>query len=194
MKKLLIPSLMAVLLSACASNPLTTETVKVTSVPCGAEVVIGDEVRGTTPCEIELDKEIPYTVVLKKAGYKDETFAIATTEMNPFIKFGPLTDIGYYKELTPNPVDGKLLPDFLPANPGEKKFEGMAEAILKADALKKEGKISPEEHIVMTEAIFEFYAPGVKQDVSKELEFQKMLSDENAKSECKKKECTKKAE
>ena len=38
---------------------------------------------------------------------------------------------------------------------------------MKADALKKDGKISREEHLAMIEAIFEFYAPGVKADVAK---------------------------
>ena len=167
MKKLLIPSLMAALLSACASNPLTQETVKVDSVPSGAEVVVGGEVKGKTPCMVDLDKSMTYTVVLKKAGFKDETFSLASTEQNPFIKFGPLTDAGYYRVFTPNPIEGKLVPDFLPATPGEKKFEGMSEAIMKADALKKDGKISREEHLAMIEAIFEFYAPGVKADVAK---------------------------
>lgn len=191
MKKLLIPSIIAVLLSACASNPLMQETVKVDSKPAGAEVLVGGEVRGTTPCQISLDKGVPYTIVLKKAGYKDENFALATTEQNPFIKFGPLDDLGYYKELTPNPIDGKLMPDFLPATPGEKKFEGMSEAILKADALKKEGKISCEEYAVMQETIFEFYAPGVKQEVTKQME-EKAAAECEAKKACEaKKECPK---
>ena len=116
---------------------------------------------------VDLDKSMTYTVVLKKAGFKDETFSLASTEQNPFIKFGPLTDAGYYRVFTPNPIEGKLVPDFLPATPGEKKFEGMSEAIMKADALKKDGKISREEHLAMIEAIFEFYAPGVKADVAK---------------------------
>lgn len=167
MKKLLIPSLMAALLSACASNPLTQECVKVDSVPSGAEVVVGGEVKGKTPCVVELDKSMTHTLVLKKAGFKDEVFSIASSEQSPFIKFGPLADMGYYRVMTPNPIEGKLVPDFLPEVAGDKKFEGMSEAILKADALKKEGKISREEHLAMVEAIFEFYAPGVKADVAK---------------------------
>lgn len=161
MKKFFALALASLVLGGCTS--MNTESVCVSSAPAGAEVFVGGEkAEGVTPMSLCLDKSVPHQLVIKKDGYKDEAITLSTTASDPFVKFGPFVDAGYYKQLTPDPVSVKLLPDFLPANPGDKKFEGLTQAVLKADQLKKDGKITPEEHVTMVETIIEFYAPGMK--------------------------------
>ena len=65
--------------------------------------------------------------------------------------------MGYYKKLTPAPVNQSLKPAFLPATKGVKPFEDMAGAILKVDQLRKDGKISRDEHSYLLMQITEFY-------------------------------------
>ena len=83
--------------------------------------------------------------------------ALTPTNKNAFVKFGPLVDMGYYKEL-PAEVDGEMLPDFLPAYPGINAFNDMAANILQADQLRKDGKITPEEHSYLMKVITKFYS------------------------------------
>ena len=111
MKKFFPALVFATLLSACCSNsPVTSESVQFQSNPEGAQVVINGELKGTTPCEVVLSTATNYNVVMKKDGFKDEAFIISTSSSNPFVKFGPLDALGYYKELTPNPVKAELAP------------------------------------------------------------------------------------
>lgn len=131
MKEIFPATILAVLLSACCSESITNESVKFQSNPEGAEVVINGEVRGTTPCAIVLNKESTHNVLIKKEGFKDESFVLASTEATPFIKFGPLDDLGFYKELTPNPVE---------ANFASKDGAKPAEAAKTAEAPKAQAK------------------------------------------------------
>ena len=82
---------------------------------------------------------------------------VASARKDSFIKFGPLVDLGYYKELTPSPVAASMNPDFLPAYPGTNAFGDMTSNILKADDMRKNGEISSEEHSYMIKKITEFY-------------------------------------
>ena len=152
MKKFLALSLAAAALFGC-----TTEKVAICSCPAGADVVIGGEVVGQTPCKVRLDKDATHQITLKKAGYKDVSYTLASTADLPEIKFGPLVDAGYYMELTPNPIKVKLYPVFLPETPGEDRSDGYIDAVIKADNLKKEGKIDKDEHSAMVGSIKDFY-------------------------------------
>ncbi len=155
MKKLLFLPIAAALLSAC--NTTFKEDVAIDSFPSGADVYINSELVGKTPTTVELVRDGSYEVTFKKEGYKDQTMALTPTNKNAFVKFGPLVDMGYYKEL-PAEVDGEMLPDFLPAYPGINAFNDMAANILQADQLRKDGKITPEEHSYLMKVITKFYS------------------------------------
>ena len=152
MKKFLALSLAAAALFGC-----TTEKVAICSCPAGADVVIGGEVVGQTPCKVRLDKDSTHQITIKKAGYKDVSYTLATTSDLPEIKFGPLVDAGFYSELSPNPLKVKIYPVFLPETPGEDRSDGYIDAVIKADDLKKEGKIDSAEHSSMLGSIKDFY-------------------------------------
>ena len=156
MKKILLLSFAAALLSACSTMTFT-EDVSVDSIPSGAKVFVNGELAGQTPTVLSLDTKSVYEIKLVKEGYKDQTVSLASVRANPLVKFGPLVDMGYYKKLTPAPVNQSLKPAFLPATKGVKPFEDMAGAVLKVDQLRKDGKISRDEHSYLLMQITEFY-------------------------------------
>lgn len=154
MKKLFVTPILAVILSACTF----TEDVAVTSQPEGANVFVNNELIGQTPTSLNLNKNGIYDIKLVKKGYKDVNVNLASTKMNPFVKFGPLVDMGYYKELEPAPIEAKLKPEFLPDSIGNDAFGDLSKSIAKADALRKSGAITPEEHSYLILAITEFFS------------------------------------
>lgn len=154
MKKLLLTPVFAIILSACTF----TEDVAVTSMPEGANVFVNDELVGQTPAIVNLKKDGVYDIKLVKKGYKDVHVNLATAKSNPFIKFGPLVDAGYYKEFEPANVVSKLTPAFLPDVVGNDPFGDLSKSIEKADAMRKSGEITPEEHSYMILAITEFFS------------------------------------
>jgi PEGA domain. len=164
-KKLSILTIAAFALSGCAVvNHLQTEEVVINSKPSGAAVYIAGELKGTTPLTMRLPKDVSHSVVIRKPGYQDKVYTIGTNVVNPYVKFGPLVDVGYYYELVPNPSGGDMKPDFLPEVPGLDKFNEMMDAVVKANALKDEGKVEECEHSYMLKSISEFYAPETKND------------------------------
>lgn len=111
MKKFFPALVLVAALSGCNSDcPLKSESVQFKSNPEGAQVVIDGELKGTTPCVVTLSTESTYNVVMKKQGFKDEAFVVSTSNKAPLVKFGPLDEMGYYKQLTPNPVSAELEP------------------------------------------------------------------------------------
>jgi len=155
MKRMILIPLAAVLLSACSSFK---EDVAINSVPQGADVFLGDELVGQTPMNLELNKDGTYEIRLAKKGYKDQVLNLASIRQNPLIKFGPLVDMGYYKELTPAPVDAQMKPGFLPEYPGLNSFDDMTYNIIKVDEMRKRGIISAEEHSYLLGQITQFYS------------------------------------
>ena len=153
MKKLLLTPVFAIILSACTF----TEDVAVTTKPEGANVFENDELVGQTPTTVNLEKDGVYDIKLVKKGYKDVNVNLASTKMNPFVKFGPLVDAGYYKEFDPANVVTKLKPAFLPDVVGNDAFGDLSKSIEKADTMRKNGEITPEEHSYMILAITEFF-------------------------------------
>ncbi|MBO5781520.1 MAG: PEGA domain-containing protein [Opitutales bacterium] len=152
MKKFLALSLAAAALFGCS-----TEKVAINSCPAGADVLIGGEMVGQTPCEVSLKKDSTHKIVIQKAGYKEVSYTLATSEELPEIKFGPLVDMGFYMSITPDVIDAKLYPAFLPETAGNNRADAYLDAVLKADTLKKEGKICEKEHSAMIGAIKDFY-------------------------------------
>ena len=156
MKKLLLPIVAALAVSACSS--LTDECVKIDSTPRGAVVVINDEIKGTTPLDVCLPREGTFEVKLVREGYKDEKVTFTSLKDDTFIKFGPLVDMGYYKTLTPSNEKNEMTPAFLPPYKGTKAFDDMQKNLNTADQLKKDGKISDSEHSYLIKKIVEFYS------------------------------------
>ena len=157
MKKILLLSVAAATLSACSSVTFT-ENVAIESMPCGADVFINNELVGQTPMAIALDTSSVHEIKLVKEGYKDQVVSLASVRANPLVKFGPLVDMGYYKNLTPAPVDAGMKPAFLPATKGLNPFGDMASNIVKVDEMRKAGKIDAEEHSYLIKQITEFYS------------------------------------
>lgn len=133
------------------------EDVVINSMPDNADVFINNELIGQTPLTLDLESDSVYEIRLSKRGYKDQVVNLASVRANPLVKFGPLVDMGYYKELSPSPVDASLKPEFLPEYPGLNAFSDMTQNILKADDMRKSGKIGPEEHSYLISQITEFY-------------------------------------
>ena len=156
MKKLLLPIVAALAMSACTS--ITEEQITINSSPEGALVMINDEIMGVTPLSISLPKSNTYEVTFIKEGYKNQTMTLASLRRNDYVKFGPLVDMGYYKKLTPSCEKNEMTPNFIPAFKGTKAFDYMQRNLDKVDLLRKDGKISEKEHSYMLKKIIEFYS------------------------------------
>ncbi len=156
MKKILFPIIASLAMSACTS--ITEEQVTINSNPEGAIVMINDETMGVTPLTISLPKSNTYEVALIKEGYKTQKMTLASLRKDEFVKFGPLADMGYYKQLVPSCEKNEMTPDFIPPYKGTKAFEDMQRNLDKVDQLKKDGKISEKEHSYMLKKIVEFYS------------------------------------
>lgn len=154
MKNLLFIPFAAVILSACTF----TDDVVINTQPEGANVFVNSELVGQTPMTVELPKDGVYEIRLVKDGYKDATVDLASAKTNPFVKFGPLVDMGYYRELEPAPIEKGLTPDFLPATLGTDAFGDFSKSVAKADEMRKSGKITAEEHSYLIKTISDFYS------------------------------------
>jgi len=65
------------LISGCATVVKgTTQTIPVNSDPTGAQVVVNNNVLGTTPTEIKLKRKKDHQVVVRKEGYNSVTMPI----------------------------------------------------------------------------------------------------------------------
>ena len=80
MKKLLLPIVAALAMSACTS--ITEEQITINSSPEGALVMINDEIMGVTPLSISLPKSNTYEVTFIKEGYKNQTMTLASLRRN----------------------------------------------------------------------------------------------------------------
>ena len=156
MKKLFLISLAALTLSAC--NIQFKDTVTINSNPQGAIVFINDEIMGVTPVDITLPNDGTYKVILVKEGYKNQELTVSALRDNPFVKFGPLVDMGYYKSLKASCDKNEMKPNFVPDVKSLKAFEDMQKNIDKADQMLKDGKISKQEHSYIVKKIIEFYS------------------------------------
>ncbi len=161
MKKILLLSFVAALLSACSSVSFT-EDVTINSKPCGADVFLNGELLGKTPVAIELDTKGVYEIKLVKAGYKDKIMNLASVRDDQFIKFGPLVDLGYYKTFEVDLEGVGMTPDFLPTSKGTNAFGDMAAYVVKVDEMRKSGKIGEDEHTYLLGQLTNFYADDVK--------------------------------
>ena len=157
MKKILLLSVAAAALSACSSVKFT-EDVTINSMPQGADVFANSEIVGQTPLTIALDSSAVHEIKLIKEGYKDKTVSLASVRSQAPVKFGPLADLGYYRNLTPSQVEIEMTPAFLPSTKGLNPFGDMASNIVKVDDMRKAGKIDADEHAYLIKQITEFYS------------------------------------
>ncbi len=157
MKKILLITSIAALLSACSSVSFT-ENVPVNSTPCGADVFVNNELVGKTPIVLSLNTAEVHEIKLVKEGYKDQVISVASVRADPLVKFGPLVDMGYYKTLEFDATKGDMTPSFLPATKGTNAFGDMAASIVKVDEMRKSGKIGEDEHSYLLKQVTEFYS------------------------------------
>ncbi len=63
---------------------------------------------GQTPYDLSLGSKSVSKVRLEKEGYRPEDVSVTPKDnehANDIVKFGPLYDMGYYQDLTPNPIE-----------------------------------------------------------------------------------------
>ncbi len=161
MKKILLLSFVAALMSACSSVSFTEE-VAINSKPSGADVFVNGELVGKTPLEVELDTKGVYEIKLVKEGYKDKVLSVASVRDDQFVKFGPLADLGYYKTFDVDFEEYGMRPEFLPAAKGTNAFGDMASYVVKVDEMRKAGKIDEDEHTYLLGQLTNFYAGDIK--------------------------------
>ncbi len=159
MKKLLLLPFVALLMVACSSVEFK-ENVEITSNPAGADVYINGVLSGQTPLNIALAKDGTYDITIAKIGYKPLSQTLGSTNWNPYVKFGPLVDLGYYKEIVGAPVSADLRPDFLPETVGSDPLASMAYCVTQADMLKTSRVITDEEHSYLIKTIIKFFSAG----------------------------------
>lgn len=157
---LLVPALLiSVFVTGCSSDGVG-EKVEVTSYPAGADIYVNGEEVGQTPYELSLGRKSTAKVRLEKDGYKTEEVMIAPKDnehSQDIVQFGPLHDIGYYQDLTPNPISVQLVPDMIPTSRSADQYAEMSQLISLVDQQRENGEIDPIEHKYKVEKIIEFY-------------------------------------
>lgn len=148
-------------LSGCSTfDEGTSQQVKILSFPSGAEVTIGGASVGKTPLEVSLARKIPHDVRLSLDGYREAQrtlMPVRNERGEGLVRFGLAQDAGLYNDLSPNPLEVRLLPDVLPLTRGGDPFAEMAAAILILDEMRENGDLSPAEHKYRTSRVIEFY-------------------------------------
>ncbi len=138
-----------------------SQQVTILSFPAGADVTIGGTSVGKTPLDVSLARKIPHDVRLSLPGYRDAQrtlMPVRNEKGEAFVQFGLAREAGYYHDLTPNPLEVKLLPDVLPTVRGSDPFAEMAAAIVVLDEMRESGELSPVEHKYRTQRVIEFYS------------------------------------
>jgi len=136
------------------------QEVVILSFPGEASVYINGEAVGVTPVQTSLPRKLTHEVKLVKAGYNPAVKYFTPVENErgkALITFGLVRDFGFYVDLTPNPMEGRLRTDLLPESRGADPFEEMAKRVLEADRRLQEGEITALEHRVITEQILAFF-------------------------------------
>mgnify|MGYP006281593317 FL=1 len=138
-----------------------SEEVAIRSYPSGAAVIIEGRPVGATPMTMEFARKIPHRFSLEKDGYKDwdqQIFPILNEWGMAYVRFQLATDLGFYYNLVPNPVEIQMEPALVPDSIGTDPFGQLADLVLEADAMLKRGEISPSEHRYMVQEITNFFA------------------------------------
>lgn len=153
MKRIAVLLLAAASISACATvTKGTDDTVRMQSVPTGANVTISEtrgkltDVQCTTPCELELNRKWSYNVEFVKTGYKTLTTLLepklsgdGTAGMAGNILLGGVIGAGVdaatgaMNDLKPNPMVANLVAEEAEAV-SEVLGEDAAEAVVDGDA------------------------------------------------------------
>jgi hypothetical protein len=113
------------LLASCANAPSgSQETVRFISNPTGATMTSSTGFSCVTPCETRVRRDLEFSALFEKPGYKSATVSVATktTDFEKSYDLGPMSfgvaagsitgdDTGLYNtEHVPNPVGVELAP------------------------------------------------------------------------------------
>lgn len=154
--------LAAALYTGCSSfEEGSAQTVEVRSFPAGADLYVNGEHVGQTPYDLELGRKTVSSVRVEKNGYSPRRFTVAPKEnesADDFVKFGILSDLGYYNDLTPNPIEVQLEPAGLPRSRSADQYAEMVELIAVIDQQRENGEIGPVEHKYMVAKVLEYYS------------------------------------
>lgn len=149
------------LLASCQSpRQGMTDVVPITSMPPGALVTVDGAPAGTTPTQLNLSRLRPHSIKLERQGYQVWHAQLSPTPNERaanLVRFGLLVDAGYYQNLSPNPLQARLVPNLVPASRGLDPFAELGRRTLEADALLQRGEISAPEHRYIIDRLLEFF-------------------------------------
>jgi len=108
-----------------------TQEVRVSSTPPGAEVRVGPRVVGQTPVTVDLNKQVPHEVTVRKPGYRVDSFQIGSIDLeeNKWISFGPLRGLAYYRTLESDALHFDLRHELVPLRPEGHEREAVEDAL-----------------------------------------------------------------
>ncbi|QYY36504.1 PEGA domain-containing protein [Ruficoccus sp. ZRK36] len=160
--KLLVPALLlSSVITGCTSlEQGSPETVEVQTVPAGADVYVNGDKVGQTPYQLSLGSRVTTRVRVEKDGYRSKTVMVSPKDnanSQDVVKFGPLYELGYYQDLTPNPIDVDLVPNEVPTSRSGDQYAEMARLITEIDQQRENGQISPAEHKYKMDRLLEYY-------------------------------------
>jgi hypothetical protein len=116
---------------ATGGNFSKTQEVRISSTPPGAEVRVGPRSVGTTPVAVELNKQVPHEITVRKTGYHSETYQIGSVDLeeDKWISLGPLRGLAYYRTLETDSLHFDLRHELVPLRPGGHQREAVEDAL-----------------------------------------------------------------
>lgn len=164
LQKGLIPVALTILVlafSGCSTfEQGSSQQVSIYSYPAGADVSIDGVAVGKTPVSVNLARKVPHEVRLSLEGYREAKRTLVPVQNEAgesVVRFGLAEEMGLYNDLSPNPLEIRLLPDVVPTVRGRDPFAEMAAAILVLDEMRERGELTPTEHKYRTARVIEFY-------------------------------------
>ena len=170
MIRVLLALITLTIVSGCATVVKgTTQNIPVNSDPTGAEVVVNNNVLGTTPTEIKLKRKRDHQVVIRKEGYTSVTMPILKSVggavwgnvlAGGLIGWGVDATSGAQYNLSPETIFVTLRPTAGTAQRPrtDRTAEGIAELSALDDALEA-GTLSEEEYGKARQRIIADYFP-----------------------------------
>ena len=158
------------LVSGCATIVKgTTQSIPVNSDPTGAEVVVNNNVLGTTPTQIKLKRKSDHQVLIRKDGYNTTTMPVLRSVggavwgnvlAGGLIGWGVDATSGAQYNLSPETIFVVLRPatDEDTGSESDRTSEGIAELGALDQALEA-GTLSEEEHARARRRVIEEYFP-----------------------------------
>lgn len=170
MIRVLLALITLTIVSGCATVVKgTTQSIPVNSDPTGAEVVVNNNVLGTTPTEIKLKRKRDHQVVIRKEGYTSVTMPVLKSVggavwgnvlAGGLIGWGVDATSGAQYNLSPETIFVTLRPmaGMAQRQRTDRTAEGIAELSALDDALEA-GTLTEEEYGKARQRIIENYFP-----------------------------------